>query len=238
MAPWTRASELHRSVRCPASAVLPRGPDRPNAAADFGTEVHAYVSGGEPTARVRAWLDRQGVGDVRGVYWPGGAHDVLLGLATAHHEGVAGSYQVKADRDVFRATLPADYVAGEADWLSLDGPVPWVDDLKTGWHPGEPTGMEQTKFYGLAALRASPGAPSAVMLSITHWPADGAQPPLRVTRLATREGLEQWWEGEVVPAARLALGPTTPTPTPGEHCYFCPCVSCPYNYESNQGDNR
>lgn len=232
---WTRASELHRSLHCPASTVLGRKPDEGGAAASFGTAVHAWVSGAEPSPAVADWIARQPVNPatVRNVFWPGGMHDVLLAVPTG--DAVADWKMLAGDRDwrqQVRAGLDQKWVAGEADWVSLDGPIPHVDDLKTGWDPGPPHIVDQLWLYALV-IQAVTEAP-AVQISITHWPADGKQPPIRSGKILGANDLDHWYGRTLVPAARLATGPSPPT-IPGDWCRFCPCTACTYNYDANQG---
>lgn len=228
MPPWTRASELSRSIRCPASTVLPRAPDTRKGAADFGTAVHAYCSGEGPGPQVAEWLAQQpDATNPRGE----GISDVLLALDTEDGPDVF----VVADRDTrnwVRASLPASYVAGECDWVMW--PEPWVKDLKTGWHPGRAHELEQMLFYSLALMRKADTYDGYA--TIVHWPADGAQPPLDVTDHLDRGKVQRWWDNKVVPASRLARGPS-PEPTPGDWCRFCPCYTCDFNWEANQGAN-
>lgn len=218
--PWTRASELARAIACPASVVLPRVPDLGSRAAAFGTELHAWKAGGAPSKSVTTWLTHQEPKWLnREVMWPGGQHEVLLGVSEHDARRYAGTKEQNAyERSLWNHT----WVAGEADWVQWD--LPWVTDLKTGWHPGRPSLVVQLRTYGLAVARVL--QEPVVLLSIDHWPRYPlGTPPTRVTEPVLRADLETWWT-EVVEPARVEADydPATTTDLdkhPGAHCKFC-----------------
>lgn len=202
-------------MACPASTVLPRGEDTQSPAARFGTELHAWKAGAEPTETVAKWLSHQDPG-LREVLWPGGRHEVLLGYKPPRYTMAYSG--TKEENAVERAKLSDDWVAGEADWIT-EFPVPWVDDLKTGQYPGDPDTLPQLKFYAwILALES--GEPE-ILVSITHWPRYPlGTPPCRVTRILSSADLASWARGLERPATFPAL--------PGPHCHYCRC-RCEHN---------
>lgn len=223
MPPWTRASELHRAIACPASVVLPRGPDTTSDAAAFGRELHAWKAGEPPTPRVTRWLAHQDAKWTRDLLWPGPCHEVLLGAY-----GESGAYWhegTKTENEARRAALDDTWVAGEADLV--DPEAKWVDDLKTGWHPGPPRTLPQIRFYLLAAARWF-GWKEWVLGSITHWPRYPlGTPPTRWTEVLDVAELEAWWAGVVEPArVRAQMGGAEKRP--GSHCKFCRVATCEF----------
>jgi hypothetical protein len=245
---WTRASELHRALKCPASCVLPRPPRRETGrtAAQTGTELHAWAAGSEvnPTYKHRVIsVERP---------WEGmtGEKDVLLALDCADDSSLVFTGAPEM-RKYLRDGLADSCVAGEADyadWFGAD--TGWqrevtVRDLKTGWHPGPPVDLPQIRFYALALLRAV-GANKA-NVSVDWFPAlEPGHPSLSCNAVLTRGDLEQWWSADVVPAWRLVrevrqhqkdeYGTPENFRLPGPHCSWCPCTGCPSHYDNNEGD--
>lgn len=222
MPPWTRASELARTLACPGSTRLPRT-ERPRGhEANFGTELHAWKAGAPPTPRVAAWLEVQPDPDPRATLWPGGEHEVLVWADPPNENDscvitrpFAGRFAgPAAERDAKRAILPGTAVAGEIDWWTLDAPVPWVDDLKTGgYEPGTP--RPQLYLYALAAAYLTDA--DAVQISVTWWPRYPlGTPPTRECRMYTRNFLEHRWN-DVAHARR-----SRDILNVGEWCKFCP----------------
>lgn len=205
MGTWARASGLTTALACPPSTVMPKVNRERDSSAFFGTELHAWKAGGEPTERVAAWLARQRTIRVPGDLWPGGRHEVLLWLTTRSC-GLAD--RGVENRDLF----PHNWTAGEADWITLEGLIPWVDDLKTGaWEPGTP--RPQLLFY---ALVLSEVTGSDVMVSVTHWPRYPlGEPPRRETRVFTRPELAKF---RTHLENRRDLGKSL---APGDYCKFC-----------------
>lgn len=221
--PWTRASALTRALNCPASVYLPQT-DRPvGDAARWGTEVHAAKAGLPPTPRVSRWLALQAPFRTPAEVWPGGRHEVGLGLLVA--KGRVDTRWVGPAEE--RHRLGPDWVTGCADWLSEDGILPWVDDLKTGIPPDPPT--DQLLFYAAAAFGPIPSTP--IQLSITHWPRYplGAA-PTRVSVIADPEEFEVF-TGRLIEAKTLveARAPASP----GPWCRWCPCTGCPHHERFN-----
>lgn len=214
MAPWASPSVLDRAIACPASTVLPKGPDIVGPSAAWGKEVHAFKEGDTPTARVKKWYETYYPG-YKEVLWPGGTHETLYW----EQGGILKKLDTKVSFEA-REFWPRDGMFFSLDWENLtDAPVPWVDDLKTGMMPESWT---QLKAYSWALYQYHPWM-TTNLASYTNW----TRYPLgaeanRVMKTYTRDEIEGWYDKTVVPAKRLALGPTASKyVNPGPHCRWC-----------------
>jgi hypothetical protein len=221
--PWASPSTLDRVIACPASAALPQGPDVTGPSAAWGKEVHAFKEGREPTPRVKSWYEKNYQPGYRETLWPGGVHEVQLfedqgGFVTRLGGVVDFPDRVKYRREGMFFTL---------DYLNMDdGPLPWIDDLKTGMMPQSWT---QLKAYtwGLYSVHPEIQASLASYTNWTRYPL-GAE-AVRQTQVYHRSEIEAWHESVIIPAKRLALGhKAAKLVNPGDHCRWCRCKPyCP-----------
>lgn len=213
--PWASPSVLERVIACPASAVLPQGPDVVGRSAQWGKEVHAFKEGVEPTPRVKKWYELHYPPGFKEMLYPGGEHEVVYWEQGGKVERLDHRPSFEA-----REMWPKDGMFFSLDWQNLhDGPVPWVDDLKTGRMP---TSWTQLKAYSWALYQHYPWMKTN-LASYTNWtryPLGGE--PVRVTKVYQRGQIENWYNNTIVPAKRLALGPKAKEMVnPGEHCRWC-----------------
>lgn len=213
--PWASPSVLDRVIACPASAVLPQGPDIVGESAAWGKEVHAFKEGEEPTERVRKWYDENYPPGYTDMLWPGGEHEVVFWERDGKVEKLNRRPSFP-ERDMW----PQDGMFFSMDWVNLhDGPAPMVDDLKTGMMPWSWT---QLKAYSWALYQYYPWMTNN-LASYTNWtryPKGGDA--VRDMRTFTRGEIEGWYDTTVVPAKRLALGPSAKKfVNPGSHCRWC-----------------
>jgi len=214
MGPWASPSVLDRAIACPASTVLPKGPDIVGPSAQWGKEVHAFKEGEDPTPRVKKWYESYYPG-VKEMLWPGGEHEVVYWEQDGKIERLDRRPSF-AERELW----PRQGMFFSLDWQNLhDGPAPWVDDLKTGLMPESWT---QLKAYSWALYKAHPWIQTN-LASYTNWTRYplGAD-PVRETKSFTRAEIEGWYDKTVVPAKRLALGRNAADLVrPGPHCRWC-----------------
>lgn len=242
MAPWTRPSDLHRALACPASVALPKVREPAGEKSDsakWGNEVHSWKEGQPPTKRVEKWARESGVSRLTiEELWPGGTHEVVC-VMPAEGPGMYLTGLSVDERRTLRAGLGPTDLWGLADWIGEppDHPYLHIDDLKTGrrtrWDTGEvlcptdPRTTPQVLVEGLYKVRDT-GATGAV-LSITSWPRypKGTRPE-RWAEWVSGSYLRDWEAGVLIPARRLALGPDAVSMVvPGPHCTFCRCMTCP-----------
>lgn len=185
--PWTRASELDRSLVCLASTILPRDPDTRGEGAAWGVMVHRWKATGlvraEPEHRNHEGLFRKklavnGLGtpeleaEFREEWWPGGGrHEigVAMDCKSSAWAQVAGTDE---SLEEWKTSWPESWVTGTLDYVADLLDDPWVDDLKTGREAPSPDSA-QLLFYGLATARLWSVHRSwmdRVVLSVTHWP--------------------------------------------------------------------
>ena len=243
--PWTRASELERTLECQSSLILPQNHEKSKSAmeaAAWGTIAHHWKALGTlPTTvpgydnlltlfekRKETWPDREAL-------WPShGKHEVAVGLdcltgAVAWNEEEDGE-----KRDAWKQSLPESWISGTLDYHSDLFGTPWVDDLKTGREPPDYARHPQFLFYGLVAYRlavSSGDLPDHLLLSCTHWPR------YPIDHGATRKYAHVTAETLDVFQKRLRLAydnwrwqrdKQRPDPVPGDHCQWCPArMSCP-----------
>lgn len=161
-----------------------------------------WVSWMEPH-RKRLWPDGLGRHEVA---W---AYDCRTGLVTLHEPG-------DGDKDEWKASRGPDTVTGTTDWYAeLPSGEPWVDDLKTGWHPPSVTGP-QMLMYALVAHKMSQS--DTVRLSITHW-RRGWEEPERYWQQVGPATLEAFTDELRVAWKRAVRGDG---PMAGPHCRYCP----------------
>lgn len=220
--PWASPSVLDRVIACPASAVLPKGPDVTGPSAAWGREVHALKEGAETTDRVKKWYTTHYAPGTIETLWPGGQHEVVYWEQDGKIEQINRKVSFE-ERDVW----PTNGMFFSLDWQNLDnGPVPHVDDLKTGMMP---TSWTQLMAYSWAMQKMYPWIQSN-LASYTNWtryPSGGEAN--RVGKILTRKQVGDWYNGVVVPAKRLALGKNAKElVNPGDHCRWCRCKAyCP-----------
>lgn len=221
--PWARASSATRTLNCPASVYLPKV-DHSGPAAEWGTAVHTAKEGRDPGRQdVRDWWALHEMFWPRSTLWPDGQHERGLGLHIDPFEyRVDKAWEGEASD---RWDLDDTWMTGAADWYTKDGPVLWVDDLKTGGFV-DPPPTDQLTFYATALARHL-DTKTDVMTSITHWPRyPKGKGPVRSAALVTYQE-RQTFEERIAEAKRAAdarLGPN-----PGSWCTWCPCKGCPYN---------
>jgi hypothetical protein len=213
--PWASPSVLDRVIACPASAVLPQGPDITGPTAQWGKEVHAFKEGEEPTPRVKKWYEENYPDGYKEMLWPGGRHEIVYYEQNGKIEELNLRPSFAA-----RELWPRDGMFFSLDWENLhDGPMPWVDDLKTGRMPESWT---QLKCYSWALYQRYPWIKEN-LASFTNWTRyPKGTDAVRKTQVFTRPQIESWYDKTVVPAKRLALGPTAKNHVnPGPHCRWC-----------------
>lgn len=227
---WARASSLTRALNCPASvwdrSFVPERPSGP--AAEWGHTVHRWKATGElpehPTER--RWFFQHDLFWPRTELWPGGTHEVGLALKVGRTRIEAAWMGPEADR----WDLGPDWVTGAGDWVSDEGILPQVDDLKTGKEI-EPPPTDQTLLYSDAYARVLK-TDSDVLNSITHWTRYPlGKGPVRSTALVVVDERREFEERLVRAKARAdARDPANP----GPWCKYCPHVTCewwPYHNE-------
>jgi hypothetical protein len=241
MPPWARASAAERWLVCPASTVLPVGPDTAGEAARWGTEVHDWkATGGEPVDGEFSVLIRKRLvaltGDptgepLRQELWPAelGTHELAVSVCAV--TGRTFTFRgTAAERNEWKWSRPESHVVGTMDWLGEMADRPWVDDLKTGKIPDDPD-APQVRVYGVAG--------AAEFLSVTHWPRYPlARPPSREwadfperDRAATMADIRAAYRGHLEARGSLLLA-EPPRTVPGDHCRWCPSrPSCPEHQE-------
>lgn len=220
---------MTRTLNCPASVHLPKTPRASGPAAEWGTAIHSVKEGRDPgRADARAWAALHEPFWPRTVLWPEGHHERGLGLRVAvkgyprRHHAVTQAWEGPAEK---RWDLSDDWATGACDWYTLDGPVVWLDDLKTGGNPELPP-TDQLTFYATALARHL-DTKTDVLTSITHWPRyPKGRGPVRSTALVTYDDRRDF---EARLARAKALADTNPEPTPGYWCLYCECTTCPYN---------
>jgi len=248
MAPWARASELHRLLACPAAGHLDKLvtiSERRDDAAAWGTAMHLWAATGEfpgglAPRRLKALQDRLTVLEehdlTRERLWPpGGEHEVAVAVNVADpgypREQYTGPLE---EADAWKMAHDDRFVVGTVDYVGTVmseefEPVLWVDDLKTGaWDIDPPLDRPQLLFYA-SAMQLLRGGDAYV--SLTHWPRSPAgEPPYR------RWGDRLWtWIDQMafmlsVTKAREASLRSgrryndllEPDARPGPQCGFCP----------------
>jgi hypothetical protein len=245
--PWTRASELHRVLACPASAVLPRVPDAPGAAARWGTEVHAWKAvGGEPAPGEFGHLIKKRLllltgtphgEELREEWWPStGSHEATFSVRPDGSVIRPPSGLSPGELDAWKKSRPDDEWAGSADYVGDNLGRLWIDDLKTGRFPHDPGGPQ---FLGYGVGLGGTERTGLVDLSCTHWPKyPQGDPPGRSWAEVQPSALKAF-QKRVERARRKVLqirkqisNGITPDVNPGDHCQYCPCApNCPANQE-------
>lgn len=238
--PWARASALDRHLECPATSWFfraDRGEWRPGYLAKFdlppptvpcppddsvlaqwGTEMHLAKEGHPEAADPWvSWMEPH-----RDKLWPLGLGKHEVAWAFNCRTGLVELCPLGADKDAWKAGQDHDCVVGTTDWDALlPSEEPWVDDLKTGYHPPSVTGP-QMLMYGLVAQRLS--GSDTVRLSITHW-RRGWEYPERKWQQVGPATLDAFHD-ELQVAYRRAL--RGDGPLGGSHCKYCPsAMLCP-----------
>lgn len=212
--PWASPSVLDRVLACPASAVLPKGPDVTGPSAAWGKEVHAFKEGLAPSLRVAKWYAEHYSPDTLDLLWPGGRHEVVYWEQGGKIEEITRKVSFEE-----REMWPMDGMFFSLDWENMDSIVPHVDDLKTGMMPSSWT---QLRAYSWALYKRYPEMHTN-LASYTNWtryPLGGE--PNRVTKVYTRPQIEKWYDDKVVPVKRLVLGKGAASlVVPGDHCRWC-----------------
>lgn len=243
--PWTRASELDRTLHCVGSLVLPRTEvksERALEAADWGTMGHRWKATGEVRVEpgrtnheklFRERLERTALD--RSVLWPeGGEHEVAVAIncVTGEVERFPGSAMVDPEAaDAWKAAHDDRWVTGTLDYRHTIMGEPWVDDYKSGAWP-VPVETFQLDGYGYADWVLA-GRPEQSRVSITQWPRypkDGL--PWRVGRVITASEHQDFLNNLglarelYLTMAGVSLSCQGNIPidllTPGEWCRFCP----------------
>lgn len=138
-------SQLDRAASCPASAVLPQGPDTPGDAAIRGQAVHAKLE--HRDQELEDALQEHGVSldDL----WPeGGVHEALVWYDPVTRQG---GYKKREGEARDYTAFPEGVLVGTIDYLNPT--LGMVDDLKTGVPPA-PTSLQ----LGLASVGLADGA--------------------------------------------------------------------------------
>lgn len=227
--PWTRPSDLYRSLACPASCALPKekGADKPGPAAKWGKEIHAWKEGEPATPRVQRWAHEAGHSLLTlEEFWPGGGVHEPLYIFRADDVPTRMLGITKESRAEVYATLGPNDMWGFVDYETCT-PFQHVDELKTGrLHPGNPLEHPQSLVYARGHWKVF-GGPGTIV-STTHWPRyPKGKRPDRWTEWASGKYLDEWHHDVLVPARRLAQGRLAHTQAvPGAWCRYCRCPSC------------
>ena len=178
-------SRLDRGVLCPASTVLPEAESEPGNSAIWGSAWHQVVETGAlgerecrdqvtgavvrvewPRWVVKGVKDKlahlpRALGEIRAEYWPeGGAHERKGQL-----EG--------DDFEVASLIVDGGYtdsplaIRTKIDYVGVKFGEPWVDDLKTGREPTDPSSLQ---VAAAALLAAQVTGAQGAWTSITWWP--------------------------------------------------------------------
>lgn len=231
--PWARASELERSVACPASTHLARLEGPRNAAAEWGTLLHDWKETGEwakglrkdVIARREAALEEAGY--TRDSLWPaGGGHEVSFALHTANRLCLSHEAATKEEREQWKKSFNEDWITGTADWWlpEMAPGISWVDDLKTGRREylPSPENSWQLRFYAICATMLSKA--DTVLVSFLSWPRTPAtSTPLRIWGSLERGELLDLYLPLLEYARQNSRASLVgfPDTRPGGHCRFC-----------------
>lgn len=166
---------------CPASLVLPRTREPTEnsiRATNFGTLVHHWKETGESNPK---WADPRDIElldkkliatDIdREEWWDPavGEHEFsyALNLKTRELRKYRGA---RDGADAWKSAFGPEWLTGTVDWVGLIDGLPWIDDLKTGRWPVEPT-TKQLLSYGLFDYADRQWHPEyRAYRSITQWP--------------------------------------------------------------------
>lgn len=181
--PWTRASNLDRTLQCLASQFLwnttpairlqPKSEKAVDSAA-YGTMVHHWKETGDvigSESHVKTFSKKLKYLETCGVdrleIWPAtGWHEVAVAYNCVDNR-VAVSYE--GDADNFKSRYSEPWVTGSMDYVHLFPDRVWIDDLKTGMmFDKDPGAMAQTYFYLMCIMKLFPREKGIV--SVTHWP--------------------------------------------------------------------
>lgn len=181
--PWTRASNLDRTLQCLASQFLwnttpairlqPKS-DRVIDSAAYGTMVHHWKETGDivgSESHVKTFTKKLKYLETCGVdrleIWPvTGWHEVAVAYNCVDGR-VAVSYE--GNTDEFKGKYSEPWVTGSMDYVDTSTDVLWIDDLKTGMlFDKAPGAIAQTYFYLMCMMKIFPRRAGRV--SITHWP--------------------------------------------------------------------
>ena len=228
---WTTASRLDRGALCPASTVLPEAKSELGKSAIWGNGAHAYIETGEIPKDAPDWV-RKGLADkimcsgfVREEWYPPGAHEVqgyLDGPNLDEVSIVPGGHKDWPERE--------SSIRVKIDYTGEHNGAPWVEDLKTGRYPIEPSALQ----VAAAALLVAQLVGSKVAYgTVLHWPRykKSDLPRRSKFHLFDQDGLEATRERLLMLRA-VALGPN-PAAIPGEEqCRWCSCLpNCPEGLE-------
>lgn len=250
---WARSSSIERVVACPASSVIPSGPDTRSEAvqeaADWGTFVHHWAATGT-FLELEKWpnfpkllkdrLSRMPgePEEFRAELWPvTGRHEVTFAIDVVKPGRIASFQGSKDQVKDWSAQLGDNWLKGEADYVgeTAFGAL-WIDDLKTGRYPPDPkSGQLLTYALGAYLSIPIPDRPKYLAVSVTHWPRyPKDSPPQRTWGKVTPLDLKKWYltlqatKQETTRLRALPVVKVIAATNPGEHCTFCPAKSgCP-----------
>lgn len=209
------ASSLHRTLRCPASSLLPQFDDRSEnavAAANRGTKVHKEKEENPTTDDAGYWTKLR---EIKFVY-----HG---------HDGTASVLNLEGHRE-YGDLLETD-IPGTQDVVIRGFKVGEVWDYKTGRMPS-PAGNEQL-LHGALCVSKTIAPHAAYFLLGIQQPREGKKPRAKDwwCDFITLEEFEDDIQHALVRAKqdREAINAgEVPDVTPGEWCRFCPAkLACP-----------
>jgi hypothetical protein len=241
--PWTRSSSLARSLKCPASTVLPVYDERSQLArdaAEWGTLAHHWASTGDildhPYARLlEKHIDECGID--RLALWPEDGRLPPTAFAI-DCDSVTIQTSTSPPFDAWKAGFDDRFFCGEWDYARVTGPFAWLDDLKTG-RPVDPDDPQIVSYaYGLWLDHDR--QLNQIELSCTHWPRPNLyaknprafKAPTRQSTLYTSADLEEF-ENLFLDTYRTrqdiaACDNPEDYANPGSWCTFCPARTfCP-----------
>lgn len=180
--PWTRASELDRSLRCVGSKLIPANrlvSENTRKAGAWGTFVHYWKETGEllDTSEFyesfkktfdKKW-DLIGSPELRENLWPeSGIHEAAFSFDC--ETGSVG-YSQEPGKELWKQNHPESWVTGTCDYVGETEGILWVDDLKTGaLYDTPPDRSLQLYFYAMCAGKFFRGRIVDVAVTITRWP--------------------------------------------------------------------
>lgn len=180
--PWSRASQLDRTLQCPGHLSLPHIrdlSDSAQASADYGTMVHNWketgiVSGSQSHEKTFAKkleiLKKNNIS--REYLWPTtGYHEVTFAYNCVDGRVGVCWLSGKAAVEAFKNQYNDEWVTGTADYVGVDSTGHlWVDDLKTGMSfDSSADEMAQMYYYAMVWSKYHRDIVRPVNVTTTHW---------------------------------------------------------------------